>query len=150
MTAFRTEIEIRATLEACFDAARDMGLHLASAATTGERIVAGRSEGLLELGESVTFEGRHFGIRLRLTSKITEFNRPHIFVDEMQSGPFKRLKHTHRFEPKDGGTRMIDAFDFESPFGPVGWVADRVFVGPHLRRFMMRRAEMLKAHLESA
>lgn len=148
MATFRTEILIDAAPDLCFDAARDMGLHVASAARSNEHVVAGRSEGLLELGESVTFEGRHFGLRFRMTSKLVEFDRPHRFVDEMQSGPFKRLRHEHIFRPEEGGTRMADVLDFSSPMGVIGRLADKWFIEPHLRRFVNSRAQALKKYLE--
>ncbi len=144
----RVETHIRASPEACFDAHRDMGLHVRSAEGTGERIVAGRTEGLLELGETVTFEGRHLGIRFRLTSKIVAFDRPRSFVDEMQNGPFRRMRHIHEFQPKNGGTRIVDTMEFESPLGPFGRMADRFFVGRHLAKFVRKRNELLKAELE--
>lgn len=150
MPVLRIETAIAAPLEACFDAARDVDLHLRSARGSGERIVAGRSSGLLELGESVTFEGRHFLVRFRLTSKIVEMERPIRFVDEMQTGPFARLRHEHRFEAAASGTRMIDVVDFASPLGLLGAIADRALVAPHLRRFLARRASALRSYLEKA
>ncbi len=125
-----------------------MGLHVASAKETGERIVAGRKSGLPELGESVAFEARHFGLTIRMTSKIIEFERPNRFVDEMQKGPFARLRHEHAFASTARGVRMLDRMDFASPFGPFGAVADRLFVMPHLRRFLIERGRVLREHLE--
>lgn len=149
MPTIRIETQISAPIEACFDAARDMGLHVLSAKGSGERIVAGRTNGLLELGESVTFEGRHFGVRFRLTSKITDLERPSRFVDAMQSGPFARMRHDHLFEGNNEGTVMVDFVDFASPFGFIGRIAD-VFVARHLTRFLIERGRALKRHLEGA
>jgi len=55
-----------------------------------------------------------------LTSKVTEFNLPHYFVDEMVSGAFKSFRHEHIFEQRDHQTIMIDKFFFESPLGIIG------------------------------
>jgi ligand-binding SRPBCC domain-containing protein len=126
-----------------------MALHAESAAGTGERIVDAPSSGLLQLGDEVEFEGRHFGITFRLRSKIVEYDRPARFVDEMQRGPFKRLRHTHEFFEEGEGTLMVDTFDFASPFGVIGAFADRMFVAGHLRRFAKQRNEFLKARLET-
>ncbi|HEX8410907.1 MAG TPA: cell division protein, partial [Thermoanaerobaculia bacterium] len=52
---------IAAPIGVCFDAARDLDLHLESMAHTGERAVGGRISGLIELNEEVTWRGRHFG-----------------------------------------------------------------------------------------
>jgi hypothetical protein len=69
-------ISIDAPIDVVFDLARSIDLHLESTAQTNERAVAGRTTGLIGLGEEVTWEATHFGIRQRLTSKITQFDRP--------------------------------------------------------------------------
>lgn len=97
MTTIVVETRINAPIELCFDLARDVEMHLKTAAATGERAVAGRTSGLLELGDVVTFEGVHFGIRQRLTAKIVELDRPRRFVDEMVSGAFASMRHVHEF-----------------------------------------------------
>jgi hypothetical protein len=70
------ETSIDACLEHCFDAARDLDLHMKSVANTNETAVAGRTSGLIELGEEVTWRARHFGVMQHFTSKITAFERP--------------------------------------------------------------------------
>ena len=149
MPTFRLETHIRAPREACFDAARDMRLHAESAEGTGERIVEAPESGMLELGDEVEFEGRHFGIALRLRSKIIEYDRPTRFVDEMQRGPFARLRHTHEFFEHPEGTLMVDTFNFASPLGPLGAIADHLFVTRHLRKFALERNSFLKTKLEA-
>lgn len=76
MTTVVIETRIAAPIERCFDLARDVDAHVRSSAATRERVVGGRTTGLLELGDTVTFEGVHLGVRQRLTSRITEFDRP--------------------------------------------------------------------------
>jgi ligand-binding SRPBCC domain-containing protein len=145
----RTEIEIAAPPEVCFDLARDMNAHAASTASTKERIVECPPGGLLELGDEVEFEAVHFGIKQRLRSKIVEYDRPHRFIDEMQRGAFKRLRHTHEFQPKTGGTLMVDVLDFASPLGPFGVIVDRLFIGRYMRTFLIARNEELKKMAET-
>lgn len=79
MHTVQVETRIDAPLDRCFDLARSVDAHVASAEGTGERAVAGRRSGLLVLGEEVTWEARHLGIRQRLTSRITAFERPTFF-----------------------------------------------------------------------
>jgi len=138
------ETVIEAPIERCFDLARDISLHCRSAAHTGERAVAGVTEGLIGLGESVTFEGVHFGVRQRLTSKIVEFDFPSRFVDEMTEGVFRSMKHIHEFQQSERGTLMRDTLIWVSPFGVVGRLADWLFVSGHLRRFLVKRNAVLK------
>lgn len=62
----------------------------------------------------------------------------------MTKGAFRFLEHDHLFDPKDGGTVMTDVMSFRAPFGPIGWIAERVLLGPHLRRFLISRGVALK------
>jgi len=78
------ETRIRAPVELCFDLARDVSVHAKSAAFSSERVVGpGRTQGLLELGDIISFEGRHFGFTQRFVARITALDRPDRFVDEM-------------------------------------------------------------------
>lgn len=144
----RVETYVAASPEVCFDMARDIGLHERTCLNTREKAVAGRMQGLIELDETVTFEATHLCVRQRLTSKIVEFERPRRFVDEMQRGAFKRMRHLHLFEPEDGGTRMVDVLDFQSPLGPIGWLVDTLFLAGYMRRFVKRRNAELKREIE--
>jgi len=139
---------VRATPERCFDASRDLDLHLESMGHTGERAVAGRTSGLIELGEKVTWEARHFGIRQRFTSQITAFDRPRHFQDSMLRGAFRSFVHDHYFEACAEGTRMKDVLTFRSPFGIVGAIVDRLVMTRYLTRLLTRRNEAVKAAIE--
>lgn len=140
--------QIRATPERCFDASRDLDLHMESMGHTGERAVAGRTSGLIEMGEQVTWEGRHFGIRQRFTSAITAYDRPRHFQDSMVRGAFRSFIHDHYFEACDGGTRMTDVLAFRSPFGLPGAVVDRLVMRKYLTSLLTQRNEIVKAALE--
>ncbi len=150
MYKLRVTTWIAAPLSTCFDLARSVDAHVQSAAGTGERVVGGRLSGLLELGDEVTWEARHFGVTQQLSSRITQF-RPHTFFqDRMTRGTFRFLEHDHLFEPKGDGTLMTDVLKFVAPFGPLGWIAERVLLAPHLRRFLTARGLALKALAERA
>ena len=65
------------------------------------------------------------------------------FMDEQRVGPYKLWLHTHKLEDVDGGTRMTDDIRYIVPFGPIGWIANALFVGRTLRRiFDYRRVKM--------
>ena len=71
---------------------------MVSTSETGEKAIAGRTKGLIELNETVTWRAKHLGVWQNLTSKITEFNSPYYFVDEMVSGAFKSFRHEHHLK----------------------------------------------------
>jgi ligand-binding SRPBCC domain-containing protein len=150
MPLIRIETLIAAPATICFDLMRDAGLHAQSMKQSGERAVAGRLTGLFEAGDEVTWEARHFGISQRLTSRITRCEPPHLFEDVMVRGAFKSFKHVHRFEQTGQGTKMIDEFDYRSPLGLLGRLADALFLERYMRSLLQQRALFLKTEAERA
>ena len=143
------ETQIQASAEICFDLMRDIRIHTETTAKTNEEAVDGVTEGMIGLGQTVTFEGTHFGMRQRLTVTVTEFERPRLFVDEMTKGTFKSFKHVHEFESRDGGTLMRDTLGWTSPFGILGRIVDKLLLERHLRNLVSGRNARLKALAES-
>lgn len=135
---------IEAPPQVCFDLARDVDFHVESMKATGEKVVAGKMSGLLELRDTMTLEAKQFGIKFRMTAKITEMDPPHRFVDEMVSGPFKSLWHSHVFEESDGLTRMTDVMKVVPPFGVIGGLVVR----RQLSAVLARRHEHIKQRAE--
>jgi ligand-binding SRPBCC domain-containing protein len=142
------EFECRSVLaigvEEAFDRSRSIDAHTASMAASHERAVAGVTSGLIGLGEEVTWRAWHFGVPIRMTSRITRMDSPTVFVDEQVAGPFASFRHEHRFEPSERcGTVMTDHVRFAAPFGIAGRAAELV-VGPYLRRLIERRNAYLR------
>jgi ligand-binding SRPBCC domain-containing protein len=148
MYQLRVSTWIHAPVSTCFDLARSVEAHLESTVGTGERVVGGRRSGLLEFGDEVTWEGRHFGITQRLSIRITAMRWPSFFQDTMTRGAFRSFEHDHLFEPQDDGTLMTDVLTFRAPYGPLGWLLERLLLGPHLRRFLELRGAALKRMAE--
>ncbi|MGH7749819.1 MAG: SRPBCC family protein [Candidatus Dormibacteria bacterium] len=150
MPTIEIETLIRAPVELCFDLSVDVDVHQQSVAGTSERAVAGITSGRMGLGDEVTWEARHLGRTRRLSSRITEYERPSRFVDEMVSGPFKSFRHVHTFVATGGGTRMIDGFAYRSPLGVMGRLADVVFLERYMRRLLEMRNQHIKAVAEGS
>lgn len=149
MPTILLETQIHAPIERVFDLARSIDAHMDCTGKTGEKAVAGRTTGLIELGEQVTWEAKHFGVRQRLTVELAAMARPTMFEDVMVRGAFKTMRHTHRFAENDGLTTMSDTFTFASPLGPLGRIAERVFLTRYMRAFLVERNRILKAIAES-
>lgn len=149
MARLELSLFVNAPPARCFDLARSVDAHVQTTGATGERAVGGKTSGLLELGDEVTWRARHFGIWQALTSRITAYDRPHHFRDSMVRGAFARFDHDHYFDPVDGGTLLRDVFDYDAPFGVFGWLAEEFFVSAYMRRFLLARLCELKTLAES-
>lgn len=144
MPVIRLETRIEAPIKTVFDLSRSIDLHQDSTSQTSERAVAGRLSGLIEANEEVTWEATHFGVRQRLTSRIVTFDRPNHFRDSMVSGAFSRFEHDHFFSSDNSSTIMIDVFDYTSPLGLLGRLADTLFLKRYMTNLLLQRNNFIK------
>ena len=63
--------KVEAPIKRCFQLSTSIDLHKISASQTKEQAIEGRTEGLIKLGEAVTWKAKHFGFYHRLKVKIT-------------------------------------------------------------------------------
>jgi ligand-binding SRPBCC domain-containing protein len=140
---------INAPIQRCFDLARSIDLHMESTKQTGEKAIAGRTNGLIGLGETVTWRAKHLGVWQTLTSKITEFEYPNHFTDEMVDGAFKSIRHEHCFYAINNETVMKDIFIFEAPMGWLGRLANFIFLGRYMEKLLKKRNRVIKQVAES-
>lgn len=149
MPRIELRTDIKATIETVFDLSRSIDLHKISTEQTNEEAIAGKTSGLIGLNESVTWRAKHFGIYQNLTSRITEFERPNYFADEMEQGAFQEFKHEHHFSVLNGETQMIDVFTYKSPFGVFGSLVDKLFLKKYMTKLLTQRNRIVKEFAES-
>jgi ligand-binding SRPBCC domain-containing protein len=149
MPKFEITTEINSTIEICFDLSRSIDLHKISTAKTNEKAIAGITTGLIKLNETVTWEATHFAIRQNLTSKIIEFKRPHYFIDQQIKGIFKSMIHKHKFKQLDNRVIMIDIFEFQSPFGILGKIFNKLILTNYMKQLLIDRNNVIKEFAES-
>jgi len=149
MPTIRLETFIDASPERCFDLSLSVDLHRHSVAHTHERPVAGVTSGMMKLDDTVTWEAVHFGIKQHLTSKITSYERPYRFTDEMIRGAFQEMIHIHEFIPQPPGTLMIDVFTFRAPLSIFGWLAEMLVLTRYMKGLLLTRNKYLKQIAEA-
>ena len=152
---------VHAPLERVFDLSRSVEVHVLGNVHFGEqavplakrgRIRGGRmpATGLLGLGDEVTWQARHFGVRQRLTSAITRFDPPHAFQDTMLQGAFAWMQHDHFFRSAPGGvTEMRDVFRFSAPLPMLGWLAERLVLRRYMQALLEERNAVIRRVAES-
>lgn len=149
MPVITLETTIRSSIEICFDLSRSIDLHAISMGHTNEKAVAGTTSGLIELDETVTWRATHLGIRQKLTSKITAYNRPFYFRDEQVKGFFQSLVHDHLFEAKEDKVVMKDVFAFQSSCGIAGRLLDKLLLTKYMTQLLSERNQMIKEYAET-
>ena len=149
MPTIELETRIKSDINICFDLSRSIDLHKISTAKTKEEAIDGRKSGLINLDEFVTWNATHFGIKQKLTSKITEFNRPFHFRDEQLKGAFKFIIHDHYFETLGDRVKMKDVFSFQSPLGLMGRLIDKIILTDYLTKILKERNAVIKEFAET-
>jgi len=150
MQTIQIQTRIAAPTDRCFLLSLNIDLHKESTAQTSERAIAGVTHGLIGPNETVTWQGRHFGLMLTHETLISKYARPHHFQDIMLRGTFKSFEHDHYFdEQPDGTTLMRDELRFAAPLGPLGWLAETLILRRYLSSFLMERNQLIKAVAES-
>lgn len=149
MGAFRLQTLLPAPPDRCFALSLTVDAHLASMAASGECVIGGVTSGEMTLGDHVTWRAVHFGVPFRMTSTISEYDRPRRFVDHQLRGPFRRFRHEHLFAATgDGATLMTDVLDFRAPFGLLGRLAEWLVLDRYLEKLIRQRNDWLAAALD--
>ena len=144
MTRIKVTTTINTPIEIVFNNCRNIDIHQYSASKTNEKAIEGRTSGLINKGETVTWKGKHFGIYLKHQSIITKMDFPNYFVDEQLKGHFKSFKHQHFFTQKENQTIMTDILEYKTPFGFFGKIFNRLLLKNHLTKFIQNRNKIIK------
>ena len=100
-----------------------------------------------------------FGGRVKWHARYVRYQPPEgeppgrvaLFTDEQVSGPFAEWVHTHTFEETmDQGRTKVwarDEIDYRPPLGPLGLVADKLFVRKQIDAMFAHRQKVMRERL---
>jgi hypothetical protein len=76
--------------------------------------------------------------------------RPEYFRDEMIRGAFKSYSHEHFFKMMGPTqTEKRDVMLIEAPLGPIGKIAETLFLSTYMRTFLRKKNAELKRLIEA-
>ncbi|MCH2174359.1 MAG: SRPBCC family protein [Lentisphaeria bacterium] len=98
------------------------------------------------------FQGQFLEYKVKIfpavwTTWVTEIKHVvdyHSFVDEQRVGPFKIWYHRHVITEVPEGVHMLDEVHWVNPLGPIGDVANSLYVGPRVRKIFDHRYNRLE------
>lgn len=144
MTTITLTTKIKAPINKVFDLNRNIDIHKSSTSKSNETAIDGVTSGLINLNETVTWRGKHFGFYLTHKSIISAMEIPTYFVDEMVEGRFKSFKHQHTFKKENGFTIMEDQIQYKTPFGIFGSIFDTLILRNYFINFISERNHFIK------
>jgi hypothetical protein len=98
----------------------------------------------IDAGTTIDYRIRVAGLPLRWRTRIERWAPGALFVDSQERGPYRAWWHEHHFIERDGKTIMEDVVHYAPPLGPLGAVANRLFVAPMLRRIFGFRRDAIR------
>ena len=145
MVTIRLATQVNAPLERCFRLSLSIDLETAA---HRHKAVAGVTTGLIGPGETVTWQGRHFGWTFRHESIIDIWQPFSHFRDVMVAGFFKAYQHDHYFAAANDGTRVRDEVRFVAPMGKFGKLLEPL-MRRRVTRLLRQRNALIKQAAES-
>lgn len=97
-----------------------MGFEITAGFTPGEKMYAGML---------ISYRVKPLmGIPMKWVTEITHVRDRSFFVDEQRFGPYALWHHQHHFKKINGGVEMRDIVHYKLPLGPLGQIANALFV----------------------
>lgn len=96
-----------------------------------------------------------FGLPIHWTARIERVeppaeNRPGVFVDVAERSPLAAWRHEHRMERTATGSRLTDTVTYTPPFGPLGRIADALFLRRDVEQLFAFRHRATRATVEES
>jgi len=153
-------IHIHAPIERCFALSTRIELVQRTLRMTP---IGDLTAGHITANSRVTWQGWKFGLPTTHHTLITAFEPPHTFAntraaffqDTQERGRFAFFQHDHHFhevaDPIDGRptTTLRDEIRFALPFGPLGRLAAKLVLAPHIRKLAHQRFALIRQLAET-
>ncbi|MBS1662950.1 MAG: SRPBCC family protein [Bacteroidetes bacterium] len=82
--------------------------------------------------------------RVHWITEISQVCEGQYFVDEQRRGPYRLWHHQHHFRPISGGVEMTDIVHYEVGYGPIGNLANKLFVKRQLEGIFQYRRKRVE------
>jgi len=99
----------------------------------------------MKAGALIEYRLKLYGVPIRWKTRIESFDPPRKFTDIQLRGPYALWYHEHEFLEVDGGTMVVDRVDYKAPLGPLGWIAERLFVRRSVEGIFAYRRDRIAA-----
>ena len=158
MPTLAFELTLAASLDELWAFHLDVGRALPLLSSPGSDVRIISADLPARKGQQVKMNVRGpLGKRLNWVAHIIEFEPPAgeanfrqaRFVDVQASGPFASWRHEHHMaETGPGTSRLTDIIIYRAPFGPLGLLADWLFVRRQLESMFRHRHAVTRQSLE--
>ena len=108
--------------------------------TMGFQIISKYHGDTMYAGQIIEYKVKPIlGIPVYWMTEITHMVDKKYFIDEQRFGPYQLWHHQHHFQQIKGGVQMTDIVHYRIPFGFIGNIANKMFVGKQLQNIFEYR-----------
>jgi len=139
----RTTTVVKAPLQdafAFFSKAENLGMLTPAAMKFS---IEGRAPAIEE-DATISYRLRVGPLPIAWRSRIVSWIPGARFIDLQEKGPYSAWWHEHSFRSLGSSTLMEDRVRYAPPLGMLGRLANRLFIGPRLRRIFQYRADVIR------
>jgi ligand-binding SRPBCC domain-containing protein len=146
---FEKQTRIKASPELVFQF-HESPSALSSLIPPWEKMKPVESSGSLLPGSRVVLSGRLGPFPIKWIAVHTEYDPPHLFADQQESGPFAYWYHRHRMlDDGQGGTLLRDEIEYALPLGGLGLFLGGWLIRRKLEAMFTYRHAKTRAVIES-
>jgi len=84
------------------------------------------------------------GIKMNWVTEITHIEDRSYFIDEQRFGPYALWHHQHHFVEHSDGIMMKDLLHYKIPYGPIGSLANALFVNNQIEEIFAYREKAVE------
>ena len=114
-----------------------------------EEITSGLTNAPLELGERFTLQTRWSGAWKPLEAEVTEWSEPYSSVFTQTMGPYTSWLLRRKLTPFQTGTLFAEIVEYRPAPGPMGVLAEKLWLGPQIEALFTHRQKEAKRILEN-
>jgi hypothetical protein len=133
-------------MDRCFQLAVSIDLQ---SAATGYKAIDGVTSGLIGPGDTVTWQGRRFGMRGSHKILIEAWHPYTYFRGIMVEGRFTGYEHDHHFAPLNDGTRIREEIRFMASSSMLGRLREKFILQKKLMKMLKAQSALIKQAAES-
>ena len=103
----------------------------------------------MSTGRLIDYKIYLMGIPIHWRTLITDFDPPHMFVDQQIKGPYTMWHHTHTFQKVDGGVEIKDRVVYSIPFSILGRLLNFLWIRKDLENIFNYRKKVIDELFEN-
>ena len=103
----------------------------------------------MDAGRLIDYKIYLLGIPIHWRTLITDFNPPHMFVDQQIKGPYTMWHHTHTFHKVKDGVEIRDQVVYSIPFSFIGQILNYLWIRKDLENIFKHRKKVIDKLFEN-